>query len=82
MTEQFTFEKVQGNGRAIEFYESTSATLTGVVNGVSDELFSRASFTFYEDSRVCGSNLLNLIENGFERRAIADDPLERAFALI
>jgi hypothetical protein len=32
------------------------------VNGVSNEFFSRAGFPFDEDSRVCGRNLLHLLE--------------------
>src|ERR1700722_12263683 len=82
MTEQFAFQKIQRNGRAIEFYKSAPATLTGVVNGVSDEFFSRASFPLNEDSRVRGRNLLHLLENTFERSTIADDPLERTLGLI
>src|ERR1700730_3929627 len=82
MTEQFAFQKIQRNVRAIEFYEGAPATLTGVVNGVSNEFFSRAGFPLDEDSRVCGRNLLHLLENRFEGSAIANDPLERALGLI
>src|SRR5713101_3593963 len=79
MTEQFAFQKIQRNGRAIEFYESAPAALTGIVNGMCDELFSCTGFSLDEDSRVCGRNLLHLVENRFESSAIADDPLESAF---
>jgi hypothetical protein len=82
VTEQFAFQKIQRNGRAIKLYESAPAALTGIVNGVSNEFFSRAGFAFDEDSRVCGRNLLHLVENRFEGSAIADDPLERTLGLI
>jgi len=52
------------------------------VNGVSNEFFSGTGFSFNEDSRPCGRNLLHLFENRFEGGATADDPLERAFGLI
>src|SRR5258708_2127728 len=82
MTEQFAFQKIQRNGRAIEFYKRAPAALTCIVNGVSNEFFSRAGFPLDEDGRVCGRNLLHLLENGFEGSAIADDSLERALRLI
>src|SRR5882724_4963992 len=82
MTEQFAFQKIQRNGRAIKLYKSAPATLTCVVNGVSNEFFSRAGFPLDEDSRVGGRNLLHLLENRFEGSAIADDPLERTLGLI
>jgi hypothetical protein len=82
MTEQFAFQKIQRNGGAVEFYESAPAALTGVVNGVSNEFFSRAGFPFDKDGRVGGRNLLYLLENRFEGSAIADDPLERTLGLI
>jgi hypothetical protein len=64
------------------FYKSAPATLAGVVNGMRDEFFSRAGFPLDEDSRVCGRNLLHLVENRFEGSAIADDPLESTFGLV
>ena len=82
MTEQFAFQQIQRNGRAIEFYESAPAALTGIVNGMSNEFFSRTRFPLDQDSRVGGSYLLHLLENAFEGGAIADDPLERTLGLI
>src|SRR5579864_7734916 len=66
MTEQFAFQKIQRNGRAIQLAKGAPATLTGLVNGMRDEFFSCAGFPLDEDSRICGSNLLHLIENRFE----------------
>src|SRR5713226_1861027 len=82
MTEQFAFQKIQRNGSAIKLYKSAAATLTGVVNGMCDELLACTGFPLDEDSRVGLSNLLHLVENRFEGGAIADDPLESAFGLI
>jgi hypothetical protein len=82
MTEQLALQKVQRNGCAIELYKSAPATLTGGVNGVSNEFFSGTGFPLDEDSRVCGGNLLHLVENRFEDSDIADDPLERTLGLI
>jgi hypothetical protein len=82
MTEQFAFQKIQRNGSAIKLYKSAAATLTCVMNGVSNEFLSRTGFPLDEDSRVCRGNLLHLLENRFEGSTLADDPLERAFGLI
>src|SRR3954471_17582866 len=82
MTEQFAFQKIERNGRAIKFYKSAAAALTCIVNGVSNEFFPRTGFPLDEDGRVCGRNLLHLLENRFEGSAIADDPLERTLGLI
>src|SRR4029077_62329 len=82
MTEQFAFQKIQRNRSAIQLYKWASIALTCSVDGMCDELFSGAGFPLDEDSRVCGSNLLHLVEHRFEGSAIADDPLERAFDLI
>src|SRR5712671_3304060 len=55
VTEEFAFQKIQRNGRAIELYESAPDALTGVMNGMRDEFLSRAGFPLDEDSRVgCG----------------------------
>jgi hypothetical protein len=82
MAEQFAFQKIQRNGRAIQLDESAPDPLTGVVNGVSNEFFSRAGFPFDQDSRVGGRNLFHLVENRFEGGAITDDPLERTLGLV
>src|SRR6202046_3224521 len=82
MTEQFAFQKIQRNRRAIELYECASIALTCIVSGVGNELFSGTGFPFDEDSRVCGSNLLHLSEDRFESSATTDDPLERSLDLI
>src|ERR1700745_1475465 len=55
MTEQFAFQKIQRNGRAIEFYESAPDALTGVVNGMRAELFSRAAFSLDGGRRIRGT---------------------------
>jgi hypothetical protein len=55
MTEQFAFQKIQRNGRAIELYESAPEPLTGIVNGVRDEVLSRAGLPVDQNGRVgCG----------------------------
>src|SRR4029077_15770555 len=51
MTEQFAFQKIERNGRAVEFYESRSATPTGIVNSMCDELFSCTGFPLDQDGR-------------------------------
>src|ERR1700719_3215114 len=70
MTEQFALQKIQRNGSAIKLYKSAAATLTGIMNGVSNELLSRTGFPLNEDRRVCRGNLLDLVENRFEGSAI------------
>ena len=82
MAEQFAFEKIQWNRRAIEFYKGPPAAVTCIVNGMCDEFLSRAGFPLDEDSRVCGRNLFHLVENRFQSGALADDPLERTLRLI
>src|SRR5258708_36235469 len=82
MTEQFAFQKIQRNGRAIQLYKSAPVALTCVVNGMRYELFACTGFPLDDDCRVGGRNLLHLLENRFEGSAIADDPLECAFGVI
>src|SRR6266849_3536288 len=82
MTEQFALQKVQRNGRAVQLDQGTPAALTCIVNGVSNEFFSRTGLHLDEDSRVCGGNLLHLLENRFEGSAIANDPIESTFGLV
>src|SRR5882724_4215842 len=81
MTEQFALQKIQRNGRAVQLDQGTPAALTGIVNGVSNEFFSRTGLPLDEDSRVGWRNLLYLVENRFEGSAIADDPIESTFGL-
>src|SRR5258708_9659858 len=80
MTEQFAFQKIQRNGRAIQLYKSAPVALTCVVNGMRYELFACTGFPLDHDCRVGGRNLLHLLDNRFEGSAIAADPLESAFA--
>jgi hypothetical protein len=49
---------------------------------MGDELFSGTGFSFDEDRRVCGSNLLHLSEDRFKSSATTYDPLERSLDLI
>src|SRR5271169_4918722 len=76
------FQKIQRNSRATNFYESTSAALTGVVNGMCDEFLACTGFPLNQDSRVGGRNQLYLVENTFQSGAIADDPIESTFGLV
>src|SRR5258706_1603886 len=71
MTEQFAFQKIQSNRRAIQLYKWASEALTGVVNGMCDEFLACTGFILDEDSRVCGRNLLHLVEIRFESSALA-----------
>src|SRR6266436_3041802 len=82
MTEQFAFLQIHWNRRAVQLNKWASAALTGIVNGMSDELLACTGFPFDEDSRVCGRNLLHLVEDTFQSGAIADDPIESAFRLV
>src|SRR5258705_13623186 len=81
MTEQFAFQKIQRNGRAIKLYKWATEALTGVVNGMCDELLACTGFPLDEDSRVGWRNLLHLFENRFEGSALTDDPLESSIRL-
>src|SRR5258705_3937703 len=82
MTEQLAFQKIQRNGRAIKLYKWATEALTGVVNGMCDELLACTGFPLDEDSRVGWRNLLHLVENRFQSGAIADDPIESTFGLV
>src|SRR5271155_1314871 len=82
MPEQLAFEKIEGNGRAVQFDEGTTTALAGVVDGVGDELLTGAGLSLNEDGRIGGSNLLHLSEDRLQRSAATDDPLEGSFDLI
>src|SRR5438445_12820627 len=81
MTEQFAFLQIRWNRRAVQLDKWASAALTGVMNGMCDEFLACTGFPLDEDSRVGLSNLLHLVENRFEGRAIADDPINSTFGL-
>src|ERR1700683_1448702 len=82
MTEQFAFQKIERDSGAIQLDKCASATLTCIVQGMRDEFFSCTGFSLDQDRRVCGSNLLHLVENGLEGSTIAYDPPERSLDLI
>jgi hypothetical protein len=82
MTEQLAFYKIQRNGRAIEFYKSAPTAMTCIVNRMCDEFLSRAGFPLDKDSRVCGRDLLHLVENRFQSGALADDSLESSLRAV
>jgi hypothetical protein len=81
VTEQFAFQKIQRNGRAVQLDKGTPAALTGIMNGMCDQLFSCTGFPLDDDSRVCGGNLFHVVENRFQTGAIADDPIESTLGL-
>jgi len=49
---------------------------------VCDELLACTGFPLDEDTRVCGSDLLHLVENRSQSGAIADDTLESSIRLV
>jgi hypothetical protein len=76
VAEQLAFQKVQRNGRAIEFDKGTTATPAGIMNSMCNEFFSCTRFPLDQDSRVGGGNLLHLVEHRFQSGAMADDSIK------
>jgi hypothetical protein len=82
MTEQFAFQKIEGNSRAIQLDKRTSASRACIVDGMGNQLLAGAGLTLNQNRGVSGRNTFHLSKHGFKRRAVPDNLLECALGLV
>jgi hypothetical protein len=84
MAKEFAFEKIQGNGCAVQLDEWTSAARADIVDRTCDQLLACTGLALdqYGGTRGCYSS--DTIEHRFQRMAVANELFEfaRARALI
>src|ERR1700678_2060928 len=76
VTEQFTFQEIKGNSRAIQLDERTSASRAYIVNGMGDEFLACASFALNQNRGVGGRNRANQVQRFDQSRAAPDDSVK------
>jgi hypothetical protein len=65
MTENFAFEKIGGNGGAVQANEGAAATRAEIVNGARDEFLAGACFSLDENAGIRGRDPLDIFEHRF-----------------
>src|SRR5260370_25964872 len=71
--EEFAFQQVKGNRRAIQLYERAPASWADVVNRAGDQLLTRTRLSEYQHRAIGRCHSVHLCEYGFQRRAVAYD---------
>src|SRR6516162_10851999 len=69
VAEEFAFQQVKGNRRAIELYERSSAALAGVMNGPGDQLLARTRLSKNQDRGISWRNDFHKLQRLFEGKA-------------
>ena len=80
MTEQLAFQKPRRDRGTVHLYQGTLAARAEMMNRAGDQFFSRAGFTLNQYRRIGRRDGLELIENFFQRRTVADNLFEVVFA--
>src|SRR5271165_1399428 len=82
VAEEFTLEKIERNGRAIQFDEWPSVARAKGVNRARNQLLASPSFSFDQYRGRGRRYSLDLFKHGFQRGTATDDLLEPALASI
>src|SRR6516225_7148298 len=69
VAEEFAFQQVKGNRRAIELYERSSAALAGVMDGPGDQLLARTRLSKNQDRGISWRNDFHKLQRLFEGKA-------------
>ena len=73
VTEEFAFDQIFGNGRAIDRRKGPSRAQAVLVNAICDQLLARAAFARDQYGGIARRHLANDLEDFLHRRGIADD---------
>src|ERR1700730_6878348 len=76
MAKELTFQQIERNSSAIQFYERASAPRADVVNCASDQLLTGTCFSLNKNGGICWRDAFDLFEHRFQSRAVAYDLLE------
>ena len=82
MTEQFAFQEIKGNSRAIQLDECTPASRACFVNGLGNQFLAGAGFAVNQNGRVGGCNTSDLFKHRFKRTARPDNLLKCTRGLV
>src|SRR5262245_25099500 len=82
MTKKLTLQQIEGNGGAVQLQEGASKPRADVVNGSGDQLFAGAGLSLDQHSGIRRRNAFDLLKDGLQRRAGADNLLESALRAI
>src|SRR5262249_32637651 len=72
MTKQFTFQKPERNGCAIQFHKSSILAAAQLVNCARDQFFAGSRLAQNENARICRRHYGHKIQSGFQSRTAAD----------
>src|SRR3984885_1460665 len=81
MTEQFAFQKIQRDSRAIQFYKGPPIAPTCIVNSICDEFLSSTGFPLDEDGRISSCNHFDLLQHLPERGTLSHNSLETRYRI-
>src|SRR5258707_3502034 len=73
VSEEFAFQQVKGNGRAIELYERTPASWADMVNRAGDQLLTPTGLSEYQHGGIVRCHSFPFREYGFQRGTAAYD---------
>src|ERR1700745_93469 len=73
MSEEFAFQQVKRNGRAVQLYEWAPASWTDIVNRAGDQLLTRTTLSEYQHGGISGCHSFPLREDRLQLRAVAYD---------
>src|SRR5262245_19849424 len=79
MSKELTLEQARRNRRTIDFDQSAFTTLAQIMNRARNDLLACAGFALDENSRIGRRDSLHLLQDAFQRDALADDLLEAIF---
>src|SRR5215467_4712383 len=82
MPESLAFQKIEGNGSAIQRHERSTATCAQIVNGVRDQLFASSGFAQDQHSGISRRDAFHFREHVFQSRAAAYDLVESAISIL
>lgn len=81
MAEQLAFKDLRRQRGAVHSDQFGLGASAQIVNGTCDQFLAGAAFAFNEDGRPGGRDLLDGLEDGFERVSLAEDALNAELLL-
>src|SRR5215472_17889724 len=73
MTKQFTFQKPERDGCAIQFHKSSIPPAAQFVNCARDQFFAGSRLAQNENTRICRGHYGHKIQSGLQGRTASDD---------
>ena len=80
MAKQFALDQSGADGSAVHFHQRAVVPRAAVMDGAGHEFLARARLADDQHRRICGRNLINLLEQTHQRRTVPDDFAEVVLA--